>query len=207
MSRITRRALRNVTRQPLIPGLVLFAFALRLYRLDAQSIWWDEAISIHLATSSLAEIVANRAGNLHPPLYFFLLRGWVTLTGTSPFSVRFFSAWFSTLLIPGIYAFGRRWLGRRAGLIAAILAALSPLYLAYAQEARAYALLPLVYLALLDLARRLGLASGPTGWRPWLLLAGAEVLALGLHYTSLFAVAYAIVTLTVRLRGRLTTSA
>ena len=52
---------------------LLLAFALRLYRLDGQSIWVDEGISLHLATSSLAEIIANRAANIHPPLYFFLL--------------------------------------------------------------------------------------------------------------------------------------
>jgi hypothetical protein len=50
----------------------LLAFALRLYRLDGQSIWVDEGISLHLANSSLIEIVANRAANIHPPLYFFL---------------------------------------------------------------------------------------------------------------------------------------
>jgi mannosyltransferase len=183
-------------------GLLLCAFALRLYRLDAQPIWWDEAISVHLATSSAAEIIANRAGNLHPPLYFFLLKGWVTLAGTSPFSVRFLSAWFSTLLVPGLYAFGRRWRGGRAGPIAAALAALSPLYCAYAQEARVYALLPLVYLILLDIVRRLCLPARRPGWGPWLFLAGTEALALGLHYMSLFAVAYVLVTLVLCLRQR-----
>jgi len=182
--------------------LLLFAFALRLYRLDAQSIWWDEAISVHLSTASIGEIIANRAGNLHPPLYFLLLKGWVALAGISPFSVRFLSAWSSTLLIPGLYAFGRRWIGRRAGLIAATLAAISPLYLVYAQEARVYAMLPLVYLVLLALVRWLDLSDARSGWAHWLLLAVVEVLALGLHYLSLLAVAYVLITLIVRLYRR-----
>lgn len=179
-------------------ALCLLAFALRIVTLDAQPIWWDEAISIHLATSTLAEIVDNRAGNLHPPLYFFLLKGWVALAGDSAFAVRFFSAWFSVLLVPALYAIGRRWLGRRVGAIAAVLAALSPLYLAYAQEARVYALLPLVYVALLDAACRLARSSSPR-WLDFLRLALVEALALGFHYTALFAVAFVLVALAVRL--------
>jgi len=185
-------------------GLVLFSFALRLYRLDAQSIWWDEAISIHLSTASIGEIIANRAGNLHPPLYFLLLKGWVALAGISPFSVRFLSAWLSTLLIPILYVFGRRWLARRVGQIAAALAAMFPIYIVYAQEARVYAALPLIYVALLAIVRRISHPATRPRWVHWLLLAGVEALALGLHYMSLLAIAHALITLVARLRRRRT---
>jgi mannosyltransferase len=178
------------------------AFALRVFRLDAQPIWWDEAISVHLARSSLADIVANRAGNLHPPLYFFLLKAWVAWAGDSAFSVRFPSAWGSVLLVPALYAVGRSWLGRRAGLIAALLAALSPLYLVYAQEARVYAALPLVYLTLLALARRLVRSPSRFGTRSWVALAGIEVLALSLHYMSFFALATVLIALILGVRRR-----
>jgi len=188
---------------PLWPFLIALSFALRLYHLNAQPIWWDEAISIHLATSGLAEIVANRAGNLHPPLYFFILKGWLALAGNSAFSARFFSAWLGTLLVPGTYIFARRWLTRRTGYIAAALTAVWPLYIIYTQETRVYAALPMLYLALLSLSRRLvdGPRSPPAA-RHWLLLAGAETLALGLHYMSLFAVAYILILLVLRLRWR-----
>jgi len=187
-----------------IHAVLLLSFALRLYRLDAQPIWWDEAVSLHLATSSLAEIVTNRAGNLHPPLYFFLLKGWLALVGDSPFGARFLSAWLGTLLVPGVYIFARRWLTRRAGRIAAILAAVWPVYIVYAQEVRVYAALPLLYLALLGLSRRLVGGTRPTSpaLRHWLLFAGVEALALGLHYMSFFAVAYVLIVLAVRLRRR-----
>ena len=145
--------------------LIALSFALRLYHLDAQPIWWDEAISIHLATSPLADLLADRAAHVHPPLYFLLLKAWVTLAGSTAFSVRFLSVWFNTLLVPVVYAFGRRWLGRCTGAWAALLVAISPLYVVYAQEVRAYALLPLVYLALLDreepVAPRRGTGPGP----------------------------------------------
>ncbi|MDY6877774.1 MAG: glycosyltransferase family 39 protein [Chloroflexota bacterium] len=171
--------------------LSLLAFALRLYRLNGQSIWVDEGISLHLATSSLAEIIANRAANIHPPLYFFLLKGWVTLAGTSIFSVRFFSALASLLQMAAIYTIARRWLGQPTARVAALITALSPLSVIYAQEARVYALLPLIYLALLAITHELTHKPGPHRRTMWLFLGIVEVIGLHLHYMILFVVAYA----------------
>ena len=182
------------------------SYLLRLFLLNAQSIWWDEAISLHLATSTVADLLADRATHVHPPLYFLLLKGWVALAGTSAFSARFLSAWFNTLLVPAVYAFGRRYLDRRTGLIAAFLTAISPLYVVYSQEARVYALLPLVYLVLLALVHRL--AGFPpqesmerrSTWRDWFLFAGIESVGLYLHYVVILAVAYANLLLLICLR-------
>jgi mannosyltransferase len=171
-------------------GLLLLAFALRLYRLDFQSIWVDEGISLHLALSSPAEIVADRAANIHPPLYFFLLKGWVTLAGASIFSARFLSALASFLQVTAVYAVARRWLGRPAARIAALLTALSPLSVIYAQEMRAYAFLPLIYLALLAAAKALTRLPAPRPRAVWLFLGITEAIGLYLHYTAFFLVAY-----------------
>jgi mannosyltransferase len=185
----------------LIIGLIL-AFALRLYRLDAQSIWIDEGISLHLATSTVGEIVANRAANIHPPLYFFLLKGWLALTGVNSWTARFLSVMASLLQVTAIYAVTQRWLGRPAARIAALLTAFSPLSVIYAQEIRAYAVLPLIYLALLDITHRIlaplsGANIPPEGTKPsphrlptWLFLGAVEVIGLHLHYTTIFLVAY-----------------
>ncbi len=176
----------------LLIGLLLLAFALRLYRLDTQAIWVDEGISLHLATSSLAEIVADRAANIHPPLYFFSLKAWVVLTGppVNVFSARFLSAMASLLQVAVIYAVTRRLLGRPTAWVAAVLTALSPLSVIYAQEIRVYALLPLVYLALLAVTHEL--IDRPDRHRraAWLLFGIVELLGLHLHYTVLVLVAY-----------------
>lgn len=188
----TQHATRN--RQHIIRNaqyaIILLSFVLRLFLLDAQSIWWDEAISIHLANSSLLAVLADRVTHVHPPLYFILLKGWVALAGDSPFSARFFSAAFNTLLIPAVYAFARRRFDRRAGLWAALLVALSPLYVIYSQETRVYAILPLLYLALLALVHRLTQPSPLPTTRHWLLLVLVQVSGLYMHYVFLLAVAY-----------------
>ena len=41
-------------------ALILAAFGLRMWRLDAKSIWWDESLSLHRAQGSLGYILSNR---------------------------------------------------------------------------------------------------------------------------------------------------
>jgi uncharacterized membrane protein len=77
----------------------------------------------------------------HPPLYFILLHIWVFLFGSSVIAYRSFSALISLLVLPAIY-----WLclelfnSRRVGYFGVVIAAVSPFFVAYAQEAREYSL-------------------------------------------------------------------
>ncbi len=174
---------------PLIVALWA-AFALRLFRLEAQSLWWDEGISLHLATSSWLEIAANRVVNIHPPLYFWLLKGWVGLVGVGAFHGRFLSVLASLLQVALVYALARRWFGNgRAAWLALLFILLSPISIIYAQEIRAYALLPLVYFLLLGLTQQ-ALAQQAQRRAPLLALALTAWVGLHLHYIVLFVVAY-----------------
>jgi len=177
----------------LLVVLLLAAFALRLFRLDYQSLWWDEGISLHLATSGWVEIVRDRLDNIHPPLYFFLLKGWLALVGVSPFTGRYLSALASLMQVALVFTAVRHWSGksRRAALpwIAATLMLLSPLSVIYGQEIRVYAMLPLIYIAALLLAGRM-VAAGEMDTRPLVYLAVIEWIGLHLHYIAAFAVAY-----------------
>lgn len=170
------------------------AFLLRLWALDAQSLWWDEAISLHLAELPLAELLADRAAHVHPPLYFVLLKVWSAVAGINAFSARFLSVWFNVLLVAALYAFGRRSLGYSVGLVAAGVATFLSLYVVYSQEARVYALLPLVYLAIIAALRRLDRSRERFGarerWSDWAFLVLAETAGLYLHYTSVLVVTY-----------------
>ncbi|MEJ2749753.1 MAG: glycosyltransferase family 39 protein, partial [Anaerolineae bacterium] len=171
--------------------VLLAAFALRIFRLDAQSLWWDEGISLHLATSSLAQIVTDRAGNIHPPLYFFILKGWVSLVGVTPFAARYLSVLASLVQVAVVYAVSRRWFGRSLAVwLAVLFIAISPLAVIYAQETRVYAFLPLVYLALLVLVWPLAQAESLPPCRLWWLIGIIEWIGLHLHYTTLFLVAF-----------------
>ena len=72
------------------------------------------------------------------------------------------SATFSVATIPLVYLLARRFSGRGASLLAAGLFALMPVQVYYAQEARAYALLPLLYvLAMLGVIGFVRRSSNP----------------------------------------------
>jgi len=130
------------------------AFILRLYHLDFQSIWWDEGHSIFVANHPIGQIPTLPAMDVHPPAYFALLRLWQVVAGSSEFSLRYLSVIFSLLTIALLWRFAasitrRVQVGRStAPVYTALLAALSPLYVAYAQEVRSYAMI--TFLALLS---------------------------------------------------------
>ncbi|MDY0019950.1 MAG: glycosyltransferase family 39 protein, partial [Anaerolineae bacterium] len=129
---------------------LLLAAALRFYRLDAQSFWHDEGNTARLVERSLRLIVEGAAGDIHPPGYYLLLRGWWLLAGSSEFALRSFSALCGVLTSAVAAALGRRAGGGYPAVGAAFLVALHPLAVYYSQEARMYALL--------------GLASALTLW-------------------------------------------
>ncbi|HHX43660.1 MAG TPA: hypothetical protein GX714_06700, partial [Chloroflexi bacterium] len=47
--------------------ILLAALALRLYHLDAQSLWNDEGTSVALAQRDLATIARHASYDIHPP--------------------------------------------------------------------------------------------------------------------------------------------
>jgi len=137
----TTRHLRDPIPTLSLLAILLLASCLRFYRLDGQSLWNDEGTSVAVAQRDLATIARDAAGDIHPPLYYWLLHGWVRMVGTREAAVRSLSALLGVGLVALIYALGRLLAGRRAGLAAALLAAMNPFQVYYSQEARMYMLL------------------------------------------------------------------
>lgn len=173
--------------------LVCIAFALRLYNLDAQDIWWDEARNLDVAGRPLAQIAVAGELDIHPPLYFYLLHGWwhlvrhgPTPTGDDAFGVRFLSLWFGVLLVPLLAALGRRLGGFWVGLAAAVGAAVLPFLVGEAQETRMYTVL-LVGMTMAGLA--LVRATARQASRAWWGFGLSSALAFLTHYAAVFGLA------------------
>jgi mannosyltransferase len=126
-------------------AIVLLAAALaRLHELGSQSLWLDEAFSVTIANSTPAHIIETTSQDVHPPLYYLLLYGWVHAIGGTDWTGRLFSVVADLGLLLIVYAFGTRMRNRATGLVAAVLLAISPFHIEYSQEARMYAFLALV---------------------------------------------------------------
>jgi len=120
--------------------ILLLALGLRFYRLDAQSLWSDEGNSASLAQRSLPLITAAAGGDIHPPLYYYLLHFWSLAFGASEFALRALSALAGVALVGLVFWIGAELFGRAAGLAGAALAAINPFQVYYSQEARMYML-------------------------------------------------------------------
>jgi len=124
----------------------LVAFALRLHRLAEPLMRWDEGWSVAHASRTWSEVVRIASWEVHPPLFYLLLKPWLAL-GRNVFVVRFFPVVVSMLAPPLAYRVARRWMGgERLGWLAAALTAVSPALVYYGQVLRMY---PLVVICLL----------------------------------------------------------
>ncbi len=140
----SKRSLLNLA----LLAIVLFAFALRVYHLNAQPLWRDEVDAIRFSSESLLNLLRmlTRVGH-NGPLYFVLLRVWRNLTGDSEFALRYLSVAGGVLMVPLTYKIGRRFkLPSVAALMATLLVATSPYLHWYSQEAKMYTWLAVLIL-------------------------------------------------------------
>ncbi|MFN8494185.1 MAG: glycosyltransferase family 39 protein [Caldilineaceae bacterium] len=135
----------NRWQRPLLLSGLLVAFALRLFHLGAESLWYDETVSVVLARKTVTALIAHTARDIHPPGYYLLLHGWQGLTQPTlahglEFLYAWPSLWFGLLIIALLYPLARRFDQRATALLTVWLAALNPFQLWYSQEVRMYTL-------------------------------------------------------------------
>jgi len=126
--------------------IAILCALLRFYHLGAASLWSDEIFSrYYLDVFGLHYVLTDGLSTeTNPPTYYLLLRGWMSLFGDSEVALRSLSAAASILCVPVTFLLGRELGGKSRGLAGALLFALCPASLYFAQETRAYALFMLV---------------------------------------------------------------
>ena len=119
-------------------GLLLAGVFLFLFRNTHDSPWFDEVFSRILIQHNFGQIWRLTGGDVHPPLYYFLLKLFGFVFGHSVFALRAFSAIgalaFAALSIGPI----RRIFGTKAGMLFAFLVIFNPMVIGLAQELRMY---------------------------------------------------------------------
>lgn len=152
-------------------GGILFGFALRLYRLGAESLWYDETVSVVLAQKNIPALVRHTAGDIHPPGYYLLLHFWQALVHPTPaFGLEFLYAWPSLccglVIVVLLFALGRALATPKLACVALWLAASHPHHIWYSQEVRMYTLGAMLGLLCLW-AMLLWWRQETQGGRPW----------------------------------------
>lgn len=160
--------------------LILAGAVLRLLFLRGRSLWFDEGTTLMLSRvplSALFDFVVR--DEVMPPLYHFLMHGWLRLFVDPLLGMRLFSALCG---IAALFAFRRlaeRLLPERARLLAVFLAAFSSYWIHLAQDGRVYALLTLVSVLITTDVFDLSERPSPRLWAQYAALAAC---GLWMHY-------------------------
>ncbi len=168
--------------------IILFAFSLRIYRLDYQSLRGDESLSYIYGFQTLPKMFEiMRTTSPHPPVFYTTIHFWMLLAGQSEFALRYLALAASVLLTGAMYLFGKTVLNTRAGLVYAFLMSLNPYQIFYAQDARSYTLVTLLGL-LATIALIKALQDNMRG--NWILYGLFVTAGMYTHYYFLFIVVF-----------------
>ncbi len=132
-----------------VAGLAVLAGMMRFVGVGSQSVWLDEALSVHFAsTYSVSGLLFELPlVDPHPPLYYLVLHAWIGVFGTSATSIRLLSVAFSVVAVVVIFYTVNRLFDRNVAVLSTLLFAVAPFQIMYAQEARMYALVSLLTVA------------------------------------------------------------
>ena len=161
---------------------VLFIVALAIRGIIAfnSGIWADEGsfLSVVGAPSWREMIDFLRLHESHPPLFYALMRLWMSATGGSDSASLLLPVIIGAFIVPGVYLAGASLFSNRTGLLAATLATISPALAEYSAQLRPYGLLPLLVLAS-SLSMIVAIQRRRLPW--WTFYVGVTVLLLYTH--------------------------
>lgn len=182
--------------------LYLFIFILslgiRLWGLDSESAWIDEAYSIHLSQVSIQDIFSGCINDQHPPLYYIILKIWLG-NSIDVFKARLLSVLIGSINIVQVMFIlqGSKIFNMKTTLITGLLVSVSPMHIWYSQEARMYILLLFFILLSIQTFVQLLRFIEKDIQRPqnflWFLFVIFNILSLYTHYFSVFIILFELI--------------
>ncbi len=163
----------------------LFSVILKISLIDSKELWLDETYSHFLVSCPLPEMIHSIVGDVHPPIYYLVLKLWSGIFGLTPYSLRAFSLLISCLIPVVAFftaktVFNDKWIA----LFCFLLVLFSPQLFRYSVEVRPYMVALLFqsiffyyYVQILDKSKTL---------TTYVLFAGAGACAFYSHYFALF---------------------
>jgi 4-amino-4-deoxy-L-arabinose transferase-like glycosyltransferase len=169
----------------LVPILIMY-FALALYRIDHQSFWVDEILSLETATAGGSFFSPSIWERGQGPLYFAILHLWSTLSEAEGI-LRSLSALFGGTAVCLIYWLAVRLFDHRVAQFGAIIFATSPFVIWYSQELR-YITLAITTALLATYALRRALGCDRRSW--WLAYSCTVIVAISALVTNVFVIVF-----------------
>jgi len=164
----------------ILAGLTVFSI-ITFLTISKSSIWFDEAFGIYLSHFSFFDIARYTAADVHPPLYYWLLKIWEMMFGNTELAVRSMSVLFSGIAIIFGYLLTNRLFNKKVARITLIFMVISPMLVRYGQEARMHTLVTAIALVATYV---LTFAITTKKKLPWIIYGILVGLGMWAHYFS-----------------------
>lgn len=148
------------------------------------NLWFDESYSVGLARHTFGEIWSIGGHDVHPILYYWMLRIVYLITGGTIMAYRIFSVIPIAIMIILGYTHIRKDFGEKTGFIFSFLSAFLPEMAQYAIEVRMYSWAILAVTILAIYAYRL---TKEDNTKNWIIFGLSSLASIYLHYYGLMA--------------------
>lgn len=148
------------------------------------NLWFDESYSVGLARHTFGEIWSIGGHDVHPILYYWMLRIVYLITGGTIMAYRIFSVIPIAIMIILGYTHIRKDFGEKTGFIFSFLSAFLPEMVQYAIEIRMYSWAILAVTILAIYAYRL---TKEDNTKNWIIFGLSSLASIYLHYYGLMA--------------------
>jgi len=122
------------------PCFVLAVYILTFRLWQPYSYWIDELSSVAASNQGIHRLMELLLADVHPPLYQFALKAWMSIWGDGEVACRMLSALFAILSAWAMWAFVRRHFSPLSSCLAMLVLSTNALFLYHANEARPYAM-------------------------------------------------------------------
>jgi hypothetical protein len=171
---------------PLLPA-VLANWILASTIFAPQELGADGALSVGMALRPPLDALRFLRHDVHPPLFYLALRGWLDLAGHHFLDARWLSLACGALSVTFLYAIGRRLVGQRGALASAGLFAVAPAFVSSSATVRDFA--PGLCVSLLSVLLALHAIERPTRGRLAALLIVNALALLTWYFQPVFMLA------------------
>lgn len=152
------------------------------------STWFDESYSAYLIRGNFFDIWSMTSIDVHPPLFYFLLKLWSFIAGTSLVALRSMSVFFGVVSIILLFRLLHRHFNLTTAIIGSFFFTLSPMFIRYGQEMRMYTIVITLVIAATDVMLCALDAKNPKkSRRLWFLYAILIALGMWTHYFTALA--------------------
>lgn len=150
-----------------------------------EEIWLDESFSIHMMDHSLDEIIHFTSIDVHPPLYYFILKLFVFVAGKHMIVYRIASIIPFLVMILIVGLFTTKEINPKAGILSMVIMCAAPSILIYSTEIRMYSWCELFVVCSVIISYKLARKDNTI---LWVLFCIVNALAAYTHYFAGMAV-------------------